>query len=102
MMEKLIEILTVQHIQGILGVLTLISGAVFLYLNKKMGKYDERIQYLNIRGTNVVLWTFFICMLILFLANPASAASNHSFILSSFFVSIIIGCIFSVYQYLKY
>ncbi|EGO2699451.1 hypothetical protein IDE03_002951 [Enterococcus faecalis] len=71
-MLKMIEFLTDTVFQGVLGELDLISGAIILYLNNKMGLKDERIVFLS---TNVVLWILFIMML--FFVYSTQMKSNY-------------------------
>lgn len=101
-MLKMIEFFTGTVFQGVLGGLALISGAIILYLNNKMGLKDERIVFLNIKGTNVVLWTFFVMVFILYILNPNEVQLYRKFILNSFFVAISVGAVYSIYQYIKY
>jgi len=99
---KIIDFFTGTVFQGVLGGLALISAAIILYLNNKVGLRDERIVFLSLKGTNVVLWTFFVMVFILYILNPNEVQIYRKFILNSFYVAISVGAIYSIYQYIKY
>lgn len=101
-MIRMLEFLVSLPVQGVLGLGALLSGAIILYLSSKMGKKDERIQYIDLKGTNVVLWTFSIMILVLFLLNPSDTEVYRKFMLDSVFFAVIVGGGYSIYQYKKY
>lgn len=101
-MVQLLEYSVTPLIQGILGVGAFLSGAVMLYLSSKMGKRDERIEYIDLKGTNVMLWAFFALIFVLFLLKPSDVQIYQKFILNSFFIAMIIGGVYSIYQYKIY
>lgn len=101
-MMQMIEFLVTPEIQGVLGIVALLSAIIMLFLNSKMGEKDERIKIVDLEGTNVVLWVFVAVIAILFFVDPSEAQIYRSFILDATYIAIIAGGGYSIYQYKKY
>lgn len=101
-MTQVIELLATPLAQGILGGLAFLAGALMLYLSNKIGKRDERIKFLELKGTNVVLGAFCSVILLLFLLNPNDVLLYRQTILSALYIAMIVGGSYSIYQYKKY
>ena len=101
-MTQVIELLATPLAQGILGGLASLAGALMLYLSNKMGKRDERIKFLELKGTNVVLGAFCSVILLLFLLNPNDVLLYRQTILSALYIAMLVGGSYSIYQYKKY